>query len=608
MAQKTKQIHSQIKDVRLRHGLSFKLVLYVSLLVFVSCAVLMVTSTLKFRTIGERMKEIRVDTVMNGYKLQIKSEVQTGISIIQNYYDKYKNGEMTEKEAQEAAKDTLRQFRYGDQKDGYLWIDSTDYTLVMHPILPDQEGKNRYDLEDKKGTKIIQTMFKSIESGDGYSTFWFTKSDGKTVAEKTAYSEKFDKWNWVVTTGVYTEDIQEVLNDTQITDIFKSAEAFLGGESIILIAGSILIAFACIRVVVNTLNKVKVDLNNIADGDLTLEVDDHILKRKDELGVMGSTMQSMGDSLKEMVKTVKSSAGSVNKSSVELKSTADTTLSATNEISKAIEEIASGATKQIDSVQNIANDIENINKNIESVNKSVEDITECSGKVAESSSFMQQKVNFMSDGSLKMSDSISEISEKIQSTSKVIHSVEGIIEVIEDIASQTKLLSLNASIEAARAGESGKGFAVVATTIRELSESTSTQLEEVKKIIDRLVADFNQCINAINDVIKNNDAQKGEIGSVITSFKELEDNINETNERIHAIEKAINDTAIQTQSVTEQADSLTGVVETSAASTQEVNASIEELNALMNEVLSHSQNMHSESVHLNDNLKHFKVE
>ena len=109
-------------------------------------------------------------------------------------------------------------------------------------------------------------------------------------------------------------------------------------------------------------------------------------------------------------------------------------------------------------------------------------------------------------------------------------------------------------------------------------------------------------------LIKNNDAQKGEIGSVITSFKELEDNINETNERIHAIEKAINDTAIQTQSVTEQADSLTGVVETSAASTQEVNASIEELNALMNEVLSHSQNMHSESVHLNDNLKHFKVE
>ena len=46
--------------------------------------------------------------------------------------------------------------RYGDDGSGYFWIDNTDYILVAHPILGEQEGNNRYDLEDQNGVKIIQ--------------------------------------------------------------------------------------------------------------------------------------------------------------------------------------------------------------------------------------------------------------------------------------------------------------------------------------------------------------------------------------------------------------------------------------------------------------------
>jgi len=81
----------------------------------------------------------------------------------------------------------LRNFRYGDEGDGYIWVDSTDYTLVMHPILPDQEGSNRKELKDNNGVMIIQEIMKAAEKGGGFNEFIFTKADGKTKAPKIAY-------------------------------------------------------------------------------------------------------------------------------------------------------------------------------------------------------------------------------------------------------------------------------------------------------------------------------------------------------------------------------------------------------------------------------------
>ena len=77
----------------------------------------------------------------------------------------------------------------------------------MHPILPDQEGSNRKELKDNNGVMIIQEIMKAAEKGGGFNEFIFTKADGKTQAPKIAYSEEFEPWNWVLTTGCYTDDI-----------------------------------------------------------------------------------------------------------------------------------------------------------------------------------------------------------------------------------------------------------------------------------------------------------------------------------------------------------------------------------------------------------------
>lgn len=127
------------------------------------------------------------------YNTQIKIEVQSVISILQSEYDKSVKGELTEDEAKKEACEIVRNMRYRDEQDGYFWIDATDSTLIMHPILAEQEGTKRNNIKDQNGTKIIQNIMKVANSseGCGYNEFYYTKSDGKTVAPKVAYSQIF---------------------------------------------------------------------------------------------------------------------------------------------------------------------------------------------------------------------------------------------------------------------------------------------------------------------------------------------------------------------------------------------------------------------------------
>ena len=144
------------------------------------------------------------DTMTDGYNTEIKTQVESAISIVSHYYNLSQDDKLSEEEAKEQALEVIRNMRYGIDydkdgvNDGYFWIDDTDYNLVMHPILSKQEGTNRKQLKDQNGVLILQNIMKKANNGGGFNEFYFTKSDGTTVAPKIAYSEKFEPWNWVI--------------------------------------------------------------------------------------------------------------------------------------------------------------------------------------------------------------------------------------------------------------------------------------------------------------------------------------------------------------------------------------------------------------------------
>ena len=135
-------------------------------IVLLTCLLLVGTTIGIFSQVSTAVKDIRYNDVLQH---NVKSEIQSGLSIVQYYYDESESGTLTETEAQDLAKEAIRAIRYNDDQGGYIWIDDTEGNLVMHPILQDQEGDNRMDLTDCNGVKIMQEILKTADNGGGFN-------------------------------------------------------------------------------------------------------------------------------------------------------------------------------------------------------------------------------------------------------------------------------------------------------------------------------------------------------------------------------------------------------------------------------------------------------
>lgn len=380
---------------------------------------------------------------------------------------------------------------------------------------------------------------------------------------------------------------------------------------IILIGAIPVIIFSLITILVAKYlaNKIKDASNNVkrvASGDLS-EYAVSEDEAQDEIHEMNVSIKEMIERLSSTIKTSLMASEKVGESSNKLSDTSKTTLSAMNEVSKAIEDIAVGLQGQSEAVGKMSSNIEDVNNDIESIKEFTGTISECSNKMNNSSENVKVKINEMLDSNKEVDNDIANISSKIKSITSVVDNVRGIASVIGDIASQTKLLSLNASIEASHANEYGKGFAVVAQSISELSENTSKEVKQITDIINSLVEDFNECVYAIQNTVRNSEIQKNDIYNVMEEFKCLNAVINETSEKVELIGKSVNKTAQEMNSISDEVNEIASIYENSAASTEEVNASVEEINSLMNGVANTAEDLKEHTDKLKKKFNFFKL-
>ncbi|MFZ5966881.1 MAG: methyl-accepting chemotaxis protein [Bacillota bacterium] len=146
--------------------------------------------------------------MLDSYDLNIKNQVENAKSILQHYYKLQTTGALSEGEAKSRAKETLRNVRYGEN--GYFWIDSTAYQLVLLPPTPEKEGMDRSTLQDVKGKMMVKEMVDgAVQKGEIYVDYYFPKPGETEASQKRGYVQLFEPWQWVIGTGNYVDDIEK---------------------------------------------------------------------------------------------------------------------------------------------------------------------------------------------------------------------------------------------------------------------------------------------------------------------------------------------------------------------------------------------------------------
>ena len=272
--------------------------------------------------------------------------------------------------------------------------------------------------------------------------------------------------------------------------------------------------------------EISVEVKAIAQGDLTRNGDDIT----DFLGDFSELKTSLLYILKRFNSTL-----------TEISNLAEQVSSNASEVENASKSLADGATEQ-------AGVIEELNATIDTV---VDLAADTAKETQSASARVKTSANKANEEKEKMNELLTEM-EHITEISKEIGNI---ITDIEDIASQTNLLSLNASIEAARAGEAGKGFAVVADQIGKLAADSAKSAVNTRDLIDKTLVE----IEKGNTITRTTADAFNQIITDMESFAELAEN---------TMEKA-NSQAESLEQIGQGIEQLSGVVQGNAASSEE---------------------------------------
>lgn len=577
-------------------------------MVLVVSIVIGVIAIISIRTTSDLAVTDYENAMNDGYNDEIRYEVQSTIAILQAEYDKVQAGDLTEKEAKEEAKEIIRCMRYGDDGSGYFWIDDTDYNLVMHPILPDQEGNNRKELKDEDGVMIIQEIMKvaNTAEGGGYTEFQFTKSDGVTVAPKVTYSQIFKPWGWVVSTGNYVDDMQAEIVETRnaINQKFISLCVVVAVAMVIIV---VVVSFIA-RFYANKICVSLVGIQNMAtrmsDGDLTTAIE---LKERNEIGKTANALNKAQGHMVSLIAGITETSKDLGEAVANFTKNFATMEESITNVSAAVNELAENTTAQAQSTNEASASVEEIAGGIEDTTKEVVSLDENAKVMQEYSDKSMEALRELIDVNTKTKADIDSMYTQTTNTNDSVQKISQAATLIGEIASQTNLLSLNASIEAARAGEAGKGFAVVAEEIGTLATQSSNTATGINDLIAELTENSEKSMAIMQKMNEAAQLQVSTLESTREMFHGLKEALNSCVVSIDLITQRIENINTQRQRVTDSIEVLNQLATDNAASTEETSAMAMELDGavknsseIVKEVMSHTDM-------LVENAKHFKL-
>lgn len=578
------------------------------LLSAIVCVVVGVIGIVSIKSISNGSYE-KYETAMDeGYRTEIKSQVQTVLAVLQSEYEKEKSGKLTRAEAQKEAAEIVRVMRYRDDGSGYFWIDDSNYILVMHPILVKQEGNNRYELKDQNGVMIIQEIMKVCQSSEkgGFNEFYFTKADGVTVAPKVAYSGYFEPWGWAISTGNYVDDMQVEMSGAQdsITDEFRRSCLIMAISCLVLMAIAAIIAQVIGETIVIPLRRVQNFAVSLSEGKLTEDV---IVKQKNELGQTAENLNNARQQINGLVKAITNVTDTIGNVINEFNETFTKMESSISEVDVAVEGISMNITKQAESTMDATNEVNAIAGGIDKTSNEVNGLSSSSDAMRRLSHDCSDKIDELVKANMRTKEDVNNMHAQAVANNEAAENIRKAAGLINEIAEQTNLLALNASIEAARAGESGRGFAVVASEIGGLANQSAQAVEEISKIIDDLIDNSAKSLSIMEKVNGTMDHQVIVLNDTQHIFEKLYQDLNRCIESIAVIGDMTREIENQRRGVTGVLDTLNSLAQDNAASSEETSAMTSELALTIKKSMDMLEDLKNDIDELQEDVNRFTV-
>ena len=483
--------------------------------------------------------------------------------------------------------------------DSFVEGSSADVTLFYGDTrratsLRDKDTGERI-LGTKASDAVIQTV---INEGKNYET------DNVTINGETYYAfympavDSTGKCVGMVFAGQPATEANAKIN--------RSSMMILGIAALILIIALLVcikIASAIAKVIIQT----ETLLSSLAEGDLNLAVNERILRRSDEIGVMGHAVQRLLEELQNIIGSIKKNTEALMRQGDNLETMASQTSTTADEISSAVEDISKGAVNMAEDIESATGQISHMGAIIEKIADSVRELDSLSEQMHVSDVEASRIINELSESNDRTTDAIRKIEVSVHTTNESVIRIQDAVNLIASIASETSLLALNASIEAARAGEAGRGFAVVATQISKLSEDSAQSTKTIEDIIHQLTVDSETSVQIMNEVDEIIAEQQQKLVQTKEKFGVVSNGIEDSRKETGVISDQAEECNRERGKVVDVIQNLSAVSQENAASTEETNASMEEMNATINLLAEAAGELKSMAQVLEDDVSFFKL-
>jgi methyl-accepting chemotaxis protein len=542
------------------------------------------------------------ELAMDDKRAQIRSLVQTAVSVVKFYVQQEQSGAINTGDAQKMAKAALSAIRFDDNNYFFTY----DYNCIMLVnINKALIGVDRSNSVDSYGNPIVRPMVEAATSGHPtFHSYYWPKAPNEPPEPKQSYTLAVPEWKWVVGAGLYVDDV----TDTLIANVLKLAALFVP-----LFLGFIAIVFVMRRSVSQLLISLADTMKRLAGGDLTADVAGR--SRSDEIGQMAEAVQVFKDNglrlhaseaeaerrgqaaeaerkdneaaraeiqRQQQIVVASLATGLENLAKGDLRSqltqafpseyeklradfnaTAASLRDALRTISTATGQINSGSDQIATSSDNLSRRTEQQAANLEETAAALNLITETVNKMAAGAG-QAAKVALNTRGAAEASGQVVQLAVdamgKIKDSSNQITQIIG---VIDEIAFQTNLLALNAGVEAARAGDAGRGFAVVASEVRALAQRSAEAAKQIKALISASTAQVESGVDlvdktgtALRDIIEKIAEMDALVRDISASSKEQATGLAEINTAVGQMDQAVQQNAAMVEESTAAAFAL----------------------------------------------------